>query len=66
MFKLTDTSDARRILAKHAMDIDVAKLKKMLTHCTGEKGNFLTIAVNEPTEEKYRKNFSEILNPADF
>ena len=26
MFKLTDTSDARRILAKHAMDIDVSKL----------------------------------------
>jgi hypothetical protein len=48
------------------MDIDVTKLKKMLTHCTGEKGNFLTIAVNEPTEEKYRKNFSEILNPDNF
>ena len=38
----------------------------MLSHCTGEKGNFLTIAVNEPSNEKYRKNFTEILNPDSF
>jgi hypothetical protein len=66
LFKLADASDAKRILNKCAMDIDISKLKKMLTYCTGEKGNFLTIAVNEPTDEKYRKNFSEILHPADF
>ncbi len=66
LFKLTDASDAKRILAKHAMDIDVSKLKGMLSHCTKNKGEFMTIAVNVPTEEKYRHNFCSILIRAEF
>ena len=66
LFKLADMSDVKRILAKHAMDSDVPTLKNMLNHCTREKGNFLTIAVNEPTESKYRHNFNEILDPDEF
>eukprot|EP01039_Chlorochromonas_danica_P011460 gene11460-12817_t len=66
LFRLADMSDVRRILSKYAMDTDVSALTSMLTYCTREKGNFLTIAVNEPKESKYRRNFAEILDPDEF
>eukprot|EP01039_Chlorochromonas_danica_P011492 gene11492-12863_t len=66
LFRLADMNDVNRILAKQAMDIDVHTLKGMLSDCTREKGNFLTIAVNEPTESKYRHNFTEILDPDEY
>ncbi len=66
IFKLTDTSDEKRILAKQAMDIDLQKLRSMLAYSTSSKGQFMNIAVSEPKEEKYRKCFKEVLNPDDF
>jgi len=66
LFKLADMNDVNRILAKQAMDTDVHALKGMLSDCTRERGNFLTIAVNEPTENKYRHNFTEILDPTEY
>lgn len=48
------------------MDTDVSALTGMLTYCTRENGNFLTIAVNEPKETKYRRNLAEILDADEF
>ncbi len=66
LFKLADMSDVRRILSKYAMETNVDALTGMLEHCTRAKGNFLTIAVHEPIETKYRHNFTEILDPDEF
>jgi hypothetical protein len=66
LFKLTDCRDIRNILSHHTLDIDLDKLKNMLKSATEQPMNFLTIALNEPTERKYRHNFTEILNPNDF
>ena len=57
---MTDSRDMKNILSKHAMDTDINKLKNMVNKSTEEKGNFLAIAVNEPVDNKYRKNFTEI------
>jgi hypothetical protein len=66
LFKLADMSDVKRILSKYANETDVRTLTRMLNHCTQEKGNFLTIAVNEPVETKYCQNFIGILDPDEF
>ena len=66
IFKLTDMRDVKNILSKHAMDVDVNCLKNMLLSCTKNKGQFLTIAVNEPPNSKYRQNFIDILDPDDY
>lgn len=66
LFNLADMSDVKRILSKYAKETDVRTLTNMLTYCTQDKGNFLTIAVNEPTETKYRQNFIGILDPDEF
>eukprot|EP01039_Chlorochromonas_danica_P011735 gene11735-13181_t len=66
LFKLADQDDVGRILRKHATDTDVRTLRNMMNECTREKGNFLTIAVNDRAETKYRQNFTGILDPDEF
>ena len=66
MFKVTDTRDMKTILSKHAMDVDYDTLKNMLHYATKDKMDFLTIALNESPETKYRQNFTGILNPQQF
>lgn len=66
LFNLADMTDVKRILSKYAKETDVRTLMNMLNQCTQEKGNFLTIAVNEPVESKFRQNFKGILDPDEF
>lgn len=66
LFKLSDMSDAKKILSKCCVDIDLDTLKNMLTYATSEPLNFLTIAINDPPNTRYRHNFDEILDPNQF
>jgi hypothetical protein len=66
LFKLTDVSDAKKILSKCCMDIDLDTLKNMLNYCTNENLNWLTISMKDPMETRYRRNFDDILDPNKF
>lgn len=66
LFKLNDLKDMKTILSKYCTDIDLDKLRNMLNYATESKGDFLTIAVNEPKDIRYRKNFVNILDPNKF
>jgi len=66
LFKMADFKDMKNILSKYCTEIDIDTLKNMLNYATNEPMNFLTIAINEPENGKYRRNFNEILNPLEF
>jgi len=66
LFKICDMKDLKNILKTISGDISLDKLLNMMNYCTNEPLNFMTIAVNEPTASKYRKNFTEILDPNQF
>eukprot|EP01039_Chlorochromonas_danica_P006568 gene6568-7252_t len=66
LFKLTDQDDVGRILRKYASDTDVRTMRRMHNHCTQNNGEFLTIAVKDPVETKYRHNFIGMLDPDEF
>ena len=66
LFKVTDLRDMKTILSKYCMDIDLTTLKNMLNFCTKDKGNFMTIEINAPLESRYKKNFTQILDPKDY
>ena len=66
LFKICDTKDLKNILKTVSGDVDIHKLLAMMKYCTEQPLNFLTIAVNDPINTKYRHNFTNILNPNDF
>ena len=66
LFKITDVADMKKILSKHCMDVDLNTLKNMLKFASEEKGQFLNIALNEPKNVRYRKNFIQILDPNEY
>eukprot|EP00981_Chlorochromonas_danica_P014001 scaffold7211_cov247-Ochromonas_danica.AAC.17 len=65
-FMCAHQDDVGRILRKYASDTDVRTMRRMHNHCTQNNGEFLTIAVKDPVETKYRHNFIGMLDPDEF
>jgi hypothetical protein len=66
LFKLSDMKDVRTILSNCCVDIDLDTLKGMLVHATSQPLNWLTIAINESPDLRYRHNFDDVLDPNQY
>jgi len=64
LYGLRDVSMLEKVLDEFGGDIDPITFEAMYKYATaGEKWNFMFC---EPGVNRWRKNFDEILNPADF
>jgi hypothetical protein len=59
--KLSSTRDLNMIMNDFSLGIDKDMLVSMYKFCTEEKGNFLFIDIDAPIENRFRKNFLDII-----
>ena len=64
--KLGGIREVNRILAEHGLGVSKEQLLGMYEYATKDKFDVLIIANEEQKEQKFRKNFLEILSPSDF
>jgi hypothetical protein len=66
LLKLGTARDIRMILSENSIGIGKEQLEKMYKYATTDKFQALVVDNDAPVEEKFRKNFTEILNPTDY
>jgi ABC-type dipeptide/oligopeptide/nickel transport system ATPase component len=59
--KLSSTRDLNMIMNDFSLGIEKEVLIKMYKFCTEEKSNFLFIDIDAPLENRFRKNFLDII-----
>ena len=65
--KLSNQGDLKRILKEYDLGVNAQTLLKMYEYAVdASKTNFLMIDIDASPSERFRKNFTEILNPAWF
>lgn len=66
ILKIGGKRDLNLILSEMSLSTPKETLLKMYDYATKDKFNFLLVDVDESEENRFRHNFLEILNPADF
>lgn len=64
--KLANNRDLMRILDEYNLGIDRDVLLKMYNYCCRTNENFMMVDLGAPSEEKFRCNYLDILNPNNF
>jgi ABC-type dipeptide/oligopeptide/nickel transport system ATPase component len=65
MKKLSTIRDLKWVLKDYDLDSNPESMLEMYKYCVDD-GGFLNLAVTDKSENRYRKNYTEILNPSDF
>ena len=66
ILKLGGLREVNRILSEYGLGVTKDQLLSMYEYATLNKFDCLIIANEEPRESKFRKNFSEILDPSAY
>lgn len=65
--KLSNQGDLKRILKEYDLGVKLDTLLKMYQYAVnGSKTDFLLIDIDATPEERFRKNFTELLPPEEF
>ena len=65
ILKMGGNREVNLIMSEFSLGVSKDQLLNMYKYATNDKFNCLLIDVDDPTK-KYRRNFTEILNPDDF
>lgn len=66
ILKMGSLKNLKLILSEFQLNIDKNTLLKIYDYCTNEKFNFLLIDMDNDEKNRFRKNFTEIIDVNDF
>lgn len=64
--KLSSMRDLNAILEDFNLGLSPEQLLRMYRYCTDTPGSFLMVDVDAPAENRFRRNFLEVLDPSRF
>jgi len=66
ILKMSNVRNVNLILSEFNLGINKQELLNIYKYCTKDKFNFLLIDVDAPEEQRFRHNFTKVINIEDF